>query len=191
MALSRPVVGIVGLSGGASSSCPSSMDDVMPSEEPLRPLIDVTIPPVWQTVRSIRQRVDEALADHTSELRVAAVMTFSELVENAIKYGAAGPADIRVSLGVSSTRVQIEVVNACANQSAVHELRARIDEIERSPDKQALFLQQLMQAIERPTGSGNLGLYRIALEGEFALDCRHETGMVTVSATRAIESGER
>ena len=147
----------------------------------------MTIQPVWRLVRSIRQRVDQALEGHPSGLRVAAVMTASELVENAIKYGAAAPpATIRVWLGVAPDMVRVQVVNASTNRARVDELRARIDEIERSVDKEALFLQRLTQGLGRPGDSGNLGLYRIALEGGFALDCRYEEGIVTVSATRFI-----
>jgi hypothetical protein len=68
----------------------------------------------------------------------------------------------------------------------VGELRARIDEIARSADKEALYMQRVTQVLSRPGASGNLGLYRIALEGGFALDCSYEDGIVTVSATREI-----
>jgi hypothetical protein len=160
----------------------------MPSEEPLRPLIDVTIEPRWQLVRSIRQRVDGALEGHASALRVAAVMTASELVENAIKYGDAGTsrAVVRFSLGVGANVLRIQVINASTDLDSVGELRGRIDEIARSTDKEALYLQRVTQGPSRPGASGNLGLYRIAVEGGFALDCSYEGGTVTVSATREI-----
>ena len=114
----------------------------MPSEEPLRPLIDVTIVRAWPMVRAIRQRVSEALSRQASELRVAAVMTASELVENAIKYGDAadGSDGIRVSLGIRPGLLLLEVSNRCANAAAVDELRARIDDITRSTDKEALYV---------------------------------------------------
>jgi hypothetical protein len=157
-------------------------------DEPLQPLIDVTIQPIWQLVRSIRQRVHDALEGRDPELRVAAAMTASELVENAIKYGDAGTpgAVIRFSLDIGSTRLQIQVTNASVDRARVDELRARIDEIEGCLDKEALFLQQITQSLGRPGDSGNLGLYRIALEGGFALACAHAEGVVTVTATRDI-----
>lgn len=160
----------------------------MQNEEPLQPLIDVTIQPIWHLVRSIRQRVDEALEGYAPALRVAAVMTASELVENAIKYGdgAAPQAGVRFSLGVGSNLLRLQVVNASMNRVRVGELLARIHEIERSADKEALYLRRVAQILSRPGASGNLGLYRIALEGGFALGCSYEQGIVTVSATREI-----
>jgi len=187
MARSEQVVWVEGLSGSLVFRLRCGGNG-MPSEEPLQPLIDVTIQPVWQLVRSIRQSVDDALEGHSSALRVAAVMTASELVENAIKYGdaAASQAAVRFVLGVGSRLLRIQVVNASTNRASVDELLARVDEIERSADKEALYLQRVTQGLSRPGDSGNLGLYRIAFEGGFALDCSYEEGTVTVSATREI-----
>jgi hypothetical protein len=162
--------------------------DDKPSEDVSSPLIDETIAPVWRMARSLRMRVHDALSGHAPELRVAAAMAASELVENAIKYGdaAAAFADIRFSLWVGSGSVRIQVVNAAANRAGVDELRARIEEIERSTDKEALYLQRVIQALGCPRDSGNLGLYRIALEGGFSLECGYAEGVVTVSATRSL-----
>ena len=49
--------------------------------------LQLSLAPMWPNVREIRERVGSALQECPPQLRSAAVMTSSELVENAIKYG--------------------------------------------------------------------------------------------------------
>jgi hypothetical protein len=49
--------------------------------------LELTFRPMWPNVRKIRHEVGIALERCPAELRSAAMMTASELVENAIKYG--------------------------------------------------------------------------------------------------------
>ena len=53
--------------------------------------IDIDIQPAWAAIRAVRSEVERGLADYPAEIRTAAAMTASELVENAVKYGESLP----------------------------------------------------------------------------------------------------
>ncbi len=129
-----------------------------------------------------------ALADAPPELQSATMMTASELVENAIKYGESVPAapKIGVALTLADNKVRIETVNGSRNPSRVAVLLVTVDQIAKAPDREALYLARLEQAMITPSASGQLGLYRIAFEGRFDLSCSYDDGVVRVTATRAL-----
>jgi hypothetical protein len=148
-----------------------------------------TLPHAWHNIRQIRERVNsalEAVKDCSSEVRRAAVMTASELAENAIKYGEnvlAAPS-VAFSLAADERVVRVQVSNGCASTTSVRQLQARIDDVTKAEDKGVLYVARLEELLAHPTESGKLGIYRIAFEGKFALECIYENLVVTVIATR-------
>jgi hypothetical protein len=150
--------------------------------------IDISIQPVWTIVRQIRQEVDRGLTKYTHDVRAAAVMTASELVENAVKYGEAVPRAERISFALVACddAVRIEVANGTTNTAAVAQLRARIDAVARTENRTQLYLGRLEQLLVSPSESGGLGLYRIAFEGAFDLSCSYEEQVMTVTAVRRV-----
>jgi hypothetical protein len=148
--------------------------------------LELSFQPMWPNVRKIRQEVSAVLESWSSQLREAAVMTASELVENAIKYGETVPAapSVTFSLEAHPGRLQIRVVNGSTNVSGVGELSRRVDELARATDRQALYLARLEQLLAHPDDSGKLGVYRIGFEGGFDLACDYTNSVVTVTATR-------
>jgi hypothetical protein len=150
--------------------------------------IDISIQPVWTIVRQIRQEVERGLAKYAQGLRAATVMTASELVENAVKYGEAVPGAERISFALvaSDEAVRVEVTNGTTNAAAVAALRARIDAVTRAEDRTQLYLGRLEQLLASPSESGGLGLYRIAFEGAFDLPCTYEGQVMTVTAVRRV-----
>src|SRR5262245_48986145 len=111
--------------------------------------LKLTFEPMWPNVREIRQRVGTALEDCPSHLRSAAVMTASELVENAIKYGESVPGAKTVTfmLEANSESIFIRVVNGSTNTLGVAELQRRVQELRQAADKQALYLARLEQLL--------------------------------------------
>ncbi|HXT99723.1 MAG TPA: hypothetical protein VN903_01935, partial [Polyangia bacterium] len=109
--------------------------------------LEINLEPMWPNVREIRERVSNALAACPSQLRSAAIMTSSELVENAIKYGESVPAAKSVAFLLEATadQVFIRVVNGSTNSAGVAELERRVQELGAAPDKQALYLARLEQ----------------------------------------------
>jgi hypothetical protein len=149
--------------------------------------IQLDIPTFWHHLRELRRRVEATLEGCPDELRGAAVMTASELVENAIKHGesVAGAAGASFSLALAEGVLTIEVANG-ARPSAGASLLARVERIARTPDKESLYLERLHELFTTPGESGGLGLYRVAFEGRFELQCAFQGEVVTVTARRAV-----
>jgi hypothetical protein len=148
--------------------------------------LQLTFEPMWPNVREIRQRVGAALEDCPPQLRSAAIMTASELVENAIKYGESVPAAATVTfeLEATSEMMFIRVVNGSTNSAGVAELERRVHELRSAGDKQALYLARLEQLLADADESGKLGIYRIGFEGGFDLQLDYMDDVVTMTATR-------
>ena len=140
----------------------------------------------WPNVREIRDRVGAALGHCPAPLRSAAVMTSSELVENAVKYGESVPAAqaVTFSLEATSARLSIRVVNGSTNAAGVAELRRRVQEIHGADDRKALYLARLEEILVNPEESDRLGIYRIGFEGGFDLQLDYQNEVVTITATR-------
>jgi hypothetical protein len=148
--------------------------------------LELTFQPMWPNVRMIRQEVGNALETAPRGLRSAAMMTASELVENAIKYGETVPGakTVTFSLEATARRLRIRVVNGSTNALGVAELERRVAEVRTAPDRQALYQARLEQLLANAEDSGKLGIYRIGFEGGFDLACDYTNDVVTVTATR-------
>ena len=148
--------------------------------------LELKFQPMWPNVRKIRHEVGTALEACAPGLRSAAMMTASELVENAIKYGESVPAAETVTLSLDATPalLRIQVVNGSMNALGVAELKRRVQELSRAEDRQALYLSRLEELLAHAEESGKLGIYRIGFEGGFDLDCDYTNNVVTVTATR-------
>ncbi|WP_437737464.1 hypothetical protein [Sorangium sp. So ce1335] len=154
----------------------------------MQPLLSTSIRPVWSNIRATRASVREALAPYPGALVDAAAMTACELLENAIKYGEEVPAarTILFTLGLFEGRIDIVVVNGCTDQSSVNRLLCRIQSLRDAPNKTDLYVERLQELLACPSESANLGIYRIALEGGFALDATYADEVVTVTASRSV-----
>jgi hypothetical protein len=148
--------------------------------------LELSFPPIWPNVREIRERVGAALDACPAQLRSAAIMTSSELVENAVKYGESVPAAKAVTfvLDASAEGLSIRVVNGSTNTAGVAELKRRVNELHCAADKQALYLARLEELLANPDDSGRLGVYRIGFEGGFDLRLEYRDEVVTITATR-------
>ncbi len=150
--------------------------------------VDLTIRPLWEMVRKLRLQVDAELANYPRDLRSAASMTASELVENSIKYGESveDAPYIRFSMKIEDGTISIRTVNGCMDDAGVALLMSRVEETSHTADRAALYIARLEQLAENPSGSAKLGVYRIALEGGFDLACTYENHVVTVIASRSV-----
>jgi hypothetical protein len=148
--------------------------------------LELSFQPMWPNVRMIREQVGAALESCRQELRSAAMMTASELVENAIKYGESVPGapSVTFSMEANSGRLSIRVVNGSTNLPGVAELERRVKELAGAEDKQVLYFARLEQLLAHTEESGKLGVYRIGFEGGFDLALDYQNHVVTVTATR-------
>ena len=146
------------------------------------------LPAHWSCVREIRTEVTQALGDYSSGLRYAAMMTASELLENAVKYGEAvrnAPA-IQFAMTANSKHIEIAVSNGTTKVERVLELKRHVHEITSAQDRSAMYFGRLRELVTQPNQSSKLGIYRVVFEGEFDLDVEFVDDVVTVRARRAV-----
>lgn len=146
---------------------------------------------VWNTVKLIRDKVASLIATQGDELVDACKMTSSELVENAIKYGCTVESGkgIEFAFSLGEGEVRISVTNGVISQADIENVRAHIDEIKAASNPQALYIKRLTTLLENPDlKQSQLGLYRIAFEGEFELQYSYDEPkkILTVTATKKI-----
>jgi anti-sigma regulatory factor (Ser/Thr protein kinase) len=151
--------------------------------------LDLDVVAEWPNVRKVREQVGALLGSFDASVRIATMMTASELVENAIKYGEAVPSAPLVSFSLSASpgAVSIRVVNGSLNTQGVRELERRVDEVSHADDTHVLYMRRLKELCLSPGESGRLGIYRVACEGEFRLRFDYSDGVVTVVATREFD----
>ncbi len=152
--------------------------------------MSVSVEPLWESVRDIRQRVGELLKDHPEELRAATMMAASELLENAVKYAECSARVPRVAfdLGLEDGALQITTTNPMADRAKLQHLSSVLDKLATTPDPERLYLDRIQQrsgnAADLP--NSGLGLYRVAAEGHFRLAHRFRDDMLSVIASRSI-----
>jgi len=147
-------------------------------------VLELTLPPRWEAVRAVwdasRSILERSgLADHEA---YALAMVAQELLENAVKYGAEEDG-ITLSVRVGPDRVTVEVRSRMGVDGG--NLRAFGDAVRRirdCPDTFGAYVERLQQAVARAPGPSELGLARIAYEGNCALDFRIDGGTLAVLA---------
>ena len=120
---------------------------------------------------------------------MATMMSVTELLENAVKYGEATPEVPHISLEVSviDDLLRIEVRNGTKRCQHLDKLTANLERLAAAKDKSSLYLEAIEKTGESSTEhAGGLGLYRIASEGGFDIRCGYENQMVRITATRRI-----
>lgn len=149
------------------------------------------IEPVWDAVKEIRDKVEALLATVRKELSYASKMVTSELIENAIKYGSAVDSvktkGIGFEFSVSDNQIRIKVTNRIISEKDYENVKTHIGIITETNNPKEIYVQRLAQLMENPKiGESQLGLYRIAYEGEFDLQYEFNDGVLTIIATRSI-----
>jgi hypothetical protein len=150
--------------------------------------IQINIPIAWEYVRMVRQQVTAALAEYSEELRSAAVMVASELVENAIKYGTSIPAMQWAQFRFKTTaeHIQIQVSNGLNDLRLLEAVQQIIEQTKTAGRSEQLYVARLQELMNNPTQSTRLGLYRISHEGKFDLDYSYGEQILELTARRRI-----
>ncbi len=150
--------------------------------------IQINIPIAWEYVRLVRQQVTAALAEHPEELRSAAVMVASELVENAIKYGASIPAMQWAQFRFATTAeyIQIQVSNGLTDLRLLEAVQKIVKQTQTAGASEQLYVARLQELMHNPTQSTRLGLYRIGHEGKFDLDYSYGEQILELTARRRV-----
>jgi hypothetical protein len=148
--------------------------------------LELTLPAEWGAVRAAWDdcRGMLARAGLGQDESYALAMVAQELLENAVKYGAAD-ADVRLSLRVEDDDVTVEVRSRVGGDDA--HLRAfggALQRLRESPDARDAYVDQLRRAVGRApeAGGSELGLARIAYEGQCRLDFQVDGDVLAVYA---------
>lgn len=150
--------------------------------------IQINIPIAWEYVRTVRHQVAAALSDYPEELRSASVVVASELVENAIKYGAAVPAQewAQFSFQATPACIQMQVSNGLVDEQAVAQVMQMVEQMKPPGACEQLYLARLQELVNDPVQPNRLGLYRIGYEGKFEVDCTYAGQVLTMIARRHV-----
>jgi hypothetical protein len=155
--------------------------------------ISLSITPTWSILKDVQDKTETCLerSGASRDVAEATIMCASELLENAIKYGssAAGTNNITFDLGIHNGMVRIRVSNGITDEQNVQNVQSHIEKIKSSPDPGALYTERLKELMEQQKpGISQLGLYRIAYEGEFTLDSDYINGTLIIQAERPFSS---
>jgi hypothetical protein len=159
--------------------------------------VDVRIRPEWQAVEATWESCRTALssAGLNGDEAYALAMVAQELVENAVKYGANGPADeVRLEIEVSPEEVTVEVKSRVGVDGAhLRRFDETIQWIRGFQDPFEAYVERLKLVSSQPYahGKSGLGLTRIACEGRCVLDFYvDETNTLAVSAVYRRDEAE-
>ena len=149
--------------------------------------LELTLPPDWDAVRTVWESCQSMLERSGLEEDEAysLAMVAQELLENAVKYGAADADEIRLLLRVEDGGVTVVVRSRVGEDDTnVRAFGGAMRRIRECPDPLAAYVERLQQAAVRPVAAGGseLGLARIAYEGRCALDFTLDQGFLAVSA---------
>jgi hypothetical protein len=151
--------------------------------------ISLSITPTWSLINEIKDKTEKFLKEKNAsrELIDATIMCSTELMENAIKYGSTNKKEVNINFDLSlfPGKLCVTVTNDVENDKDAKNVRDHIDRLKKTKDAAKLYIDRLSQLMENPKpGISQLGLYRIAYEGEFALDYDYKNNILTVRAER-------
>lgn len=149
-----------------------------------------SITPAWEVVKNIEDKIRNIFHTDDSEIFYSTIMTVSELIENAVKYGSASPTSksININFVADAKNIIIIVSNPVEDEGRVNVVKTHIERINNSKDPQQLYIQRLQELLENPhSKNSQLGLYRIVYEGGFSLNYGYENNILTIKALRKLK----
>ena len=154
-------------------------------------VIEYSLDAHWDSAVVVRERTAATLQEqgYDAEVVEAATMCITELTENAVKYGnnAEDGTKINASITRRGDNLVISVSNKIAPNQKINALQKTLNALNNAQNPGELHIQRMREIMKSPKkGSSRLGIYRIAYEGEFKLDCKLEDGVLTVEATREV-----
>lgn len=153
--------------------------------------ISLSITPTWSILKDVKEKTASHMQSkgYREDIIDATTMCASELIENAIKYGAERPDGMTISfdLKTDGKKIMISVSNGVRTDIDRKNVFEHIQKIQSNSDPAKLYTERLVELMNNPRpGISQLGLYRIAYEGEFYLDCSFDNNTLTITAQRAL-----
>jgi hypothetical protein len=151
---------------------------------------NVRIIPTWDIINKIEGEAAQLLQGYPDSIRDATLIVVNELVENAIKYGkqAKNCETIEFNMTVRENVIKILVANGVISDSHADNVITHIKRIQASDNPMDLYIARLHELLEKPASNteSQLGLYRIAYEGQFKLSYTYRDNIINVMAERAL-----
>lgn len=140
--------------------------------------LTISIDPVWEKLDQVREKTEAFLRkEGFSKSQIdALVMTVSELVENAIKYGDnhSGQEKVNITVDIYPKEVIIEVKNKINkfDDKELKKLDENIQWIRGFQNQYQAYIERLkhISAKKLKDGESGLGMVRISYEGQCILD---------------------
>lgn len=151
------------------------------SSNQLKLAYDIT--PVWDVVNEIREQISSSFNEGERKIAAETMMTASELIENAIKYG---KSNIEFKYENDNNRIRIEVANKIASDADLDLLRKHFTELYNEVHPQTIYVKRLLDMANGGSAGRRqpLGIFRIVAEGGFKLHYTCEGDMLTVVAEK-------
>ncbi len=151
--------------------------------------MNLTIKPTWDIVKDVHDKTIRVMNDQgaSADVKESAMMVATELIENAVKYGISQPdgSSIEFNLEISDNSIQMSTANGVKEEEHAKIVIDHITRINESDNPKELYTQRLLELLEcdRP-GATQLGLYRIAYEGQFNLRYAYEGKVLKINAEK-------
>lgn len=154
-------------------------------------LLEFTLAANWHSTVSVRARTASRLKAEgwDSDIIDAVTMCITELTENAVKYGIDAETDSKIHAEVirDGNQIVVRVSNRVEKNRKFKSLIKAIEELHSTENPEELHLERMKEILYNPKkGSSKLGIYRIAYEGNFSINCKIEDGVLTVFAVHSI-----
>lgn len=151
--------------------------------------MNLTIKPTWDIVTEVHEKTLDIMNnnDASREVREATMMVATELIENAVKYGASQPdgKSIEFDLTIVNESIMMSTKNGVREDAHAQVVMEHVNRISESNNPAELYTQRLMELLESDkAGESQLGLYRIAYEGQFNLSCVYDKGILQINAKK-------
>jgi len=150
------------------------------------------VAPRWSAISDVRDSIESLIDKYFDKKIDFTIITISELLENAVKYGKfdsqGNTVDLELILEPDSIAIQVsnQIKHTDANLDQLKRLINLINHVGKT-ELGFLYMNKLVQIMEQPflKGSG-LGLFRIAFEGGFQLRHNIKDNILIVSAKKNI-----
>lgn len=152
--------------------------------------LEFKIEPLWKIIKEVKTQITEIMEQQklpTSQIEFSCIVA-SELMENAIKYGAEIPEASKVgfTFALEDGRINILVRNGIKSSEFLKDFQEIMSRIGKHSASD-LYLKRLEEIIQNPAvQKSQLGLYRIASETGFQLSYTLNDRILEVRATRIL-----
>lgn len=151
--------------------------------------LQIEVAPIWSIISEIKDRIKIAMEGLRQGEIDFAVMTASELLENAIKYGVSNEniSQVGFDFDLGKNKLIIKVKNGVNEDNSISNLINIMERIKNTENRRLLYIERLQEIMDDPSQKGShLGLYRIISEGEYDLSYTYTNNVLEMIGSKNI-----